>query len=231
MTAVNPTFDFATALANSVHDMKNSLGMVLGMLDEMATRIDPALASQLENLPAMQYEGQRVNNQLVQLLAIYRIGEQNYAAQISEVEVSDFLDDCAVRSELLLASRGIAIEVDCDPCLIGFFDPELVFGVINNVINNAYRYAQSKIRLSAEMTESQCLRISVDDDGRGYPEAMLCGAGTQQPALNFSAGSSGLGLYFSHLVASMHRSGPRQGLIECSNQGIEGGGRFSIVLP
>ena len=47
----------------------------------------------------------------------------------------------------------------------------------------------------------------------------------------FVTGSSGLGLYFSHLVASMHRSGPRQGLIECSNQGIEGGGRFSIVLP
>jgi len=222
--------EFSVVLASSVHDMKNSLNMLLATLDVIIAQCGHTDCASTLKFAQLQYEGQRVNNHLVQLLAIYRIENAMYSPHIIEHSLRDFLEESAMLSEALLAPKGINIECVCDADLTGFFDREMVAGVVNNVVNNAYRYSKDRIRLSAGR-HGEYIEIAVEDNGGGYPDTMLCEHSDQLKEINFKSGSTGLGLYFSSLVAKMHKSSGRQGYIACSNQGIDGGGKFSIFLP
>ena len=226
----NKVLDFSSVIASSVHDMKNSLGMLLYTLDEITSECDPATCPVTEKFLQVQYEGQRVNNHLIQLLAIYKMGNAQCSANITEQYVDDFLEECALQYEALLMPKGIAIETVCEAELVGFFDRELVSGVVNNVITNAYRYSKDKIRLCGKR-EGDFVVISVEDNGAGYPAAMLCDYSHGTSGVSFSTGSTGLGLYFSSLVASSHKNRDLAGFIRCTNDGIDGGGCFSIYIP
>ena len=228
--AKTEALDFSTVIASSVHDMKNSLSMLLCTLDDITTECDPATCPVTEKFLQVQYEGQRVNNHLIQLLAIYKMGNAQCGANITEQYVDDFLEECALQYEALLTPKGIAIETDCEAGLVGYFDRELVSGVVNNVINNAYRYSKDRIRLSGRREDGYVV-IAVEDNGGGYPPAMLCDYSQGTSGVSFSSGSTGLGLYFSSLVASSHKNRDLTGYIRCSNDGMDGGGCFSIHLP
>ena len=230
MSDKDNSLEFSTVLASSVHDMKNSLSMLLGTLDDITMRCGGTECPSSQKFAQLQYEGQRVNNHLIQLLAIYKIENAMYSPIVDEHPMQDFLEESALQSEALLSPKGIAVECDCDPDLIAFFDREMVAGVVNNVVNNAYRYSKDKIRLSASQRDGY-VQISIEDNGNGYPENMLCEHSDQLTGINFKSGSTGLGLYFSSLVAKMHKNKGRQGYIACSNDGIDGGGKFSIFLP
>jgi len=225
-----PGLDFSTVLASSVHDMKNSIGMLLCTLDEVMGQCAPGDCSSSDRFTQLQYEGQRVSYNLIQLLSIYKIEHSQYAANIDEIYLDEFLQESAMQFESLLSPKGISIDYECDEALTGFFDREMISGVVNNVINNAYRYSKDRIRLHARQ-ESEYLVISVEDNGRGYPESMMINGRAAQTGVNFQTGSTGLGLYFSSLVAGIHKNKDKKGFIVCNNEGLDGGGCFSIYLP
>lgn len=224
------SLDFSTVLASSVHDMKNSLSMLLCTLDDITVVCGNRDCASSAKFLQLQYEGQRVTHHLIQLLAIYKIENAAYSANIAEHSLEDFLEESAMQSEALLSPKGITIECQCEKDLMGFFDREMVAGVVNNVVNNAYKYSKDKIRLTAQQV-GDFVEISIEDNGDGYPQAMLCEHSDQLSGVNFKSGSTGLGLYFSSLVAKMHKNKGCQGYIACTNHGIDGGGKFSIFLP
>ena len=230
MTDKENSLDFSTVIASSVHDMKNSLSMLLSTLDQIVDQCGPTDCSSASQFSQLQYEGQRVNNNLIQLLTIYKAGNAQFSANIAETDVADFLEECSLQYETLLTPKGIEIEIQCDDDLVGFFDCELVSGVINNIVNNAYRYSKDKIRMAAREEDGYVV-ITVEDNGAGYPEAMLFDSTNVDSGVSFSSGSTGLGLYFSSLVAEAHKNKNKQGFIKCSNDGIDGGGCFSIYIP
>ena len=75
------------------------------------------------------------------------------------------------------------------------------------------------------------VRISIEDNGRGFPEELCQDPGGYLTRINFNTGSTGLGLYFSARVAELHRNGGRAGYIEVDNNSTIGGGAFRIYIP
>lgn len=226
------TLDFPTVLASCLHDVKNSLCIFLGMLEEVVSETtvdDPRYNRMLK----LQYEGQRIGNDMTQLLGIYRGSNAQLSPHIAEVEVADFLRGQVQVHEAMLEHKQIHADVVCNASLIGFFDQEMVAGILTNVINNAYKYTRSRLRLSGEAWEGG-LMLRICDDGAGYPERMQANgdAGSSSlPPIDFSSGSTGLGLYFASLVAGLHKNKNRVGYIRITNDGIDGGGCFSLWLP
>ena len=220
--------DFGTIMASSVHDMKNSLAIILDNAEKLST--DESLNNtQHSALDLLQLEGERLNNIFIQLLALYRIENKQYALNIDSHNVYDCLEETLLENETLLAHHNIEAEIDCDANLEGFFDRALVLGIINTIINNTLRHARNKIVLGAE-SKGSGLVITVCDDGPGYPDKILQGA-SEQSAIDFQAGNTGRGLHFAHVVSGLHHQGEQHGHIELSNTGIGGGGRFAIHLP
>lgn len=223
------SLDFSTILASSVHDMKNSISMMLATLDELAQSCGGS-CPETAKLSQLRYQGQRLNNDLVQMLSIYKIENHQYSPNIDEHSLEDFLAECVDTHEPLLTPRGIAIEFQSEPDLFGFFDREMVAGVVNNVVNNAYKYSKDRIRIEAATRDGYVV-ISVADNGRGYPPGMLHEGKPGALPTNFRSGSTSLGLYFAALIAHMHTNREKRGYIELNNTGIDGGGRFSIYVP
>ncbi len=240
MTRLTQEVDYSTILASSIHDMKNSLSLLLGTLDEVTQQCQAGHCKSSRQLPQLHYEGKRVNDHLVQLLALYRIDKSQYFVNISENDVADFLDEIILEHRDMLAYRNISFELDCSDDIYWFFDRDLITGVITNIINNLYMYSEDKMQIQARIDKGY-LVIHIRDNGKGYPDDMLCCTEQQQKGISFSSGSTGLGLYFAARAAAMHKNRERNGYISISNDGITchskdnacaaQGGCFSIYLP
>ncbi|MDO6825613.1 sensor histidine kinase KdpD [Marinobacter sp. 1_MG-2023] len=224
----NRNIDFSMVLALAVHDMKNSLGMLLNSLDELRAENEDKLNDSTK-FNTLQYEAERIHNDLVQLLGIYRLGDNNLSAHIEEHFVPDFLAQHLARHTPLLKGLGIDYDIDADS-INGFFDADLLTGALNNTLNNAIRYTKSRIRLTANERDGY-LVIGVEDDGEGYPESMQHTGTLSFKSLDFNTGSTSLGLFFVSAVADLHSEGERTGYIKLHNDGPLGGGVFEIWLP
>lgn len=226
MTTPND-IDFSTVLASSVHDMKNSVGMLIASLEEVLAAMPPQNKAQSDQMNTLHYEASRINNELVQLLSIYRLQQKRLPMHIDLHFVLDVLDDQIARNYPLIKSRGVELSVDCDPNLEAYFDADLLGSVVQNVVVNGCRYTKSQLLLGASMTDG-ILCISVADDGDGFPEVML-----DYPAETYfgSGHSTQLGLYFANVIAAMHVSARGQGHIALRNGPPLGGGVFEFYIP
>lgn len=224
------TVDFAFVLASSVHDMKNSLGMLLNTLGAMMEQSPPQNEAQAKTYAVLEYEAARINSELIQLLSLYRMREDRMLVQIDEHYLIDILQDQLARNDMLFRTRGISIELDCDEDLNWYIDGELLGGVINTILVNCSRYCRERLRISAQM-EDNLLHIAIADDGQGYPASMLDAPLQANAGVSFSSGSTNLGLLFASAVADLHRAKGVNGKISLANNGPLGGGVFNLHLP
>jgi len=227
-----PVVDFSMLLASAAHDMKNSLSLVINTLDEILEQNEQLKQCQIsEPLQQIGYEAKRVNSHLVQLLSLYKIEKEHYRPYFDLHPVYDFLDEQLLYFQSTLEFNHIDHQLQCDETLQWVFDDELISGVINNIINNSVRYTTSKILVRAEQRDDY-LVIHIEDDGGGYPEKMING---NQPrtsgSLSLFSSNTGLGLYFSEVIAKAHSHDMLKGFIELSNHQTLSGGCFSIHLP
>jgi signal transduction histidine kinase len=230
MTAKPSELDFASVLASSVHDMKNSLSMVMTTLDDIADLWRPSDAESVTKLGQLQYETKRLNSQLVQMLTLYKIGNNQCLVNIGEHDVAEFLQEATLPHREMLAARGITLTTNAIQGLSWFFDRNLIYGIINNVINNSCRYTRDRIEITARV-EEDFLALRIADNGAGYPPAVLDKVDFSQSESSFTSGSTGLGLIFSQQVSALHQHRERRGYISLDNHGIDGGACFSLFLP
>lgn len=222
--------DFALVLASSVHDMKNSLGMLLNTLATMMENSPPQNAEQERIFAVLEYEAARINSELVQLLSLYRMQHEHLLVQIDEHHVIDVLEEQLARNDMLFRTRNIQLQMGCDEDLSWYFDGELIGGVINNILVNCARYCRNTLHIDATITDNK-LCIAIHDDGEGYPVSMLAAPHEINAGVSFSSGNTHLGLLFAHRVAGLHRSRQERGYIQLANDGLLGGGVFQLWLP
>jgi len=222
---------FNMILASTVHDMKNSLGMLGESLKSIFERIEVSAIDKkaTELFGIVQYETSRVNNSLMQLLALYKLENEQLPFNPSYYNLYDFLHEQKLLHLPLLDAKKIQCEIIVDEDIEGVFDESLLGTVLENIIGNAIRYTRTKISVSC--THSDHIEIEIADDGFGYPEEMIKLAGDYIHGINQSTGSTGLGLFFAHKIAEMHKHKEKVGNIKLANGGSLGGGRFIIQLP
>ena len=222
--------DFSMIIASAVHDMKNSLGMLLHSVDQMCEEL-PEDFKQKNNTTVVKYEAERVNSYLVQLLGLYRLQNQLLSLHIDECFVRDILDEQSAHYSPMLADKDIALKIDCEPTLSWYFDREIILGVLNNALNNASRYTKSTIEILSYVKDDN-LVIEIHDDGEGYPEHLLqASPGQVINNINFQTGSTSLGIYFAEMVTRLHTQNGKKGCIKLANGGRHEGGVFTVILP
>ncbi|RYF01169.1 MAG: HAMP domain-containing histidine kinase [Oxalobacteraceae bacterium] len=222
-------------LASTAHDMKNSISVLSGTLERLLVDASPRTESAYPQMAHMLYQTKRLNDNLMQLLALYKqVGTPAYPFDVQPLALGHVVDQVVSIERVLLQSRGIQLELDCDPQLIWHLDEDLVIGVLSHAVNNAVHYTGDRVRLAIREQDGW-LELRVEDNGPGYPPALLrAGAiATRETAggVNFLTNSAGLGLYFSSEVAKMHRHRGRHGTLRLENGGKYGGGCFILRLP
>ena len=227
-------------LASTAHDMKNSISVLSGTLERLLVAHSSRPAAQTDpeytQMAHMLYQTKRLNDNLMQLLALYKqVGTPAYPFDMQPLELGQVVDQVVALERVLLTSRGVKLELDYDADLVWHLAEDLIVGVLSHAINNAIHYTCDTVRLAIRATDDGWLELRVEDNGPGYPPALLkAGAiATRDTAggMNFLTNSAGLGLYFSSEVAKMHRHRERRGTLRLENGGRYCGGCFILCLP
>lgn len=224
------TIDFSTILASSVHDMKNSVGVLLSSVESILEVQKPKTVEEAKHFSNLHYEASRINGELVQLLTLYRKDNNFLPVHIDEVFVCDVLEDQVARNQVLIDTSGIRVDIQCDENLVWYFDADLIGGVLHNIIINCLRYTKDRVLVSAHEDDGM-LVLSVSDNGNGYPEDMLVAPSGRVEEAMVSEGATHLGLYFAEQIATLHKQKELSGYIKLANDGVLNGGEFKLYLP
>lgn len=98
--------DFSTVIASTVHDMKNSLGMLMQAYQQWSSSLPPEVTDNRER-GVIEYESLRLNGMLVQMLSLYKLGVNQLPMRPAWLEVEDFLQAQLARHDDILRSRHI----------------------------------------------------------------------------------------------------------------------------
>ena len=222
--------DMSMFLASSVHDMKNSVSILIGGLEQVMDQVSPESFPAYREVAQMLYETKRINSNLIQLLTIYKVGQHIYPFDPLPQSINEFALTIVSQQEQLLKFHGITLDMDYDQAMYWQFDEDLVGGIISHALNNAVHYAKDKVRLMIREFDGM-LELRVEDNGSGFPDQMLKEGVDARHGTDFQGGSTGLGLYFSAMVAEMHYRQGKTGGIRLENGGAYGGGCFVLYLP
>ncbi len=149
------------ALGNLGHALKTPLAVLLSLASRPELEAHPHLRSQL------QEQLEQIQQRLARELNRARLaGDVLPAAQF----------DCTVELPALLATLRLLhphvtdLSHDAPPGLRLRWEREDVLEVLGNLLDNACKWASSKVRLTIRQ-ETAALLIEIDDDGPGIPEA------------------------------------------------------------
>lgn len=227
--------DFSTLLASSVHDMKNTVGMMIVQLSQLQSGV-----GEREELEVLGMQASQLNQSLIQLLALYKLEQQLYLPPSEEVYLDEFCEDFAAHHQSMLEALQLKLSVDNDVDTEWTLDPALIQSALATLVTNILQLKQQrqlpvscvKLRVdTAAVAQASWLRISLEDDGPGFAPERWGHFQPQRSGIEFSTGSSGLGLYFSHLTATHHRQGEHLGFIELGQSETLGGARVSFYIP
>ncbi|MCC5855358.1 MAG: HAMP domain-containing histidine kinase [Idiomarina sp.] len=222
--------DFATVLAASVHDMKNSLFLLQQAIEQVAEEVEKPQPRR--RLADIHYETQRLNTGLMQLLSLFRHDQQALPINREEHFLDELGDDIVAANQFYAQHHNVELSFEAADDASWFFDQNLIVMLLNDVVINALRYAKTQVmvHLGIDAITDEMV-VEVHDDGQGYPQSMIDSLRAGPGAMELRSGRTGLGLYFSHLIAEAHQAGKRAGSITLSNDSKLGGSLFTLRLP
>ena len=224
--------DFSTVMFSTIHDVKNSLVVAQGSLAELSD-VFAENEKAHQSLALLQYEIERTNHSLVRMLMLYKLNQQFFSPHIDEYEIDDFVDELIIHNMPYSEAKQVTLRKQCDlkPDDTWYFDRDLLSSMINSVINNALRYAESNILISAKI-DNNWLVINVEDDGNGYPDDFVNDwKDRNSSGFDYESQSTGLGLYFAEKVAQAHVRDDVHGDVLLGQSDQLQGAKFSVVLP
>ena len=158
---------------------------------------------------------------LTRLLAYYRASTGGLALDIDAHAPADLATD------LVRETAGAArCRVECrfaEAPTLWFYDESLIRMVLANALQNAQRFARTRVTFTVSLC-ADSLHFGVTDDGPGYPAAVLADVA----AAPVTTGGTGIGLRLAERVAALHVNAGRRGELRLAN---DGGGVFALLLP
>lgn len=189
-----------------VHDLKNPLAALDSNISWMARHIEASGDSQLkEAVDDSQSSAARLLSLVGGLVEIDRAETGKLVANLKQLSIPKLLESIGQRHRREAELRNIRIDVHADPALEARLDEALFTRVIENLVENATRYAGKggRIEIAAEQT-GNALVLSVSNTGTPIPEQLRATLFDKFTTTERRGYHQGLGLYLCRLVAEAH---------------------------
>lgn len=183
-----------TVLKGSAKILKN--GLLNGTLSSQSAQDSVTLIE--------EYAG-RIETYVEAMSSVQRLEELQCSPK--NISLEAVIKELSDSFHLLTMDSGIKVEERFEkPQKDAWLDKAVVFNVAENLIANAKRFAKSKIQISL-MLDAETLILSVQDDGPGFPQAILQKGAkpflrsdeSNEPGSHF-----GMGLYVCRLLCEKH---------------------------
>ena len=191
-----------------VHDLKSPAAVILSSLDYVESTMTDANPSLHEALDDARLASRRVLRLLANLLDIARSETGHFVLHRSPTRPRPVMEAIMLRHSLEARLRGVHVQIEIDPTIEIPLDVDVFTRVIENLLDNAFRYTQrnGQIALDAQLHDGK-VRIRVANSGPTIAreaqatvfEKYERAAGESGPGMN-----RGLGLYFCRLAIEAH---------------------------
>jgi signal transduction histidine kinase len=194
-------------VANVSHELRTPIGALQALLENLADGVEPPDPRTLRIALA---QTERLGRLVAQLLDLSRMESGAQPLQPVPFAVRPLLERAL--QEYTLGTHGtVRLRVSVQPGdLAAQGDPERVHQVVANLLDNAVRHSpdDGRVWLSAHATDGGAVRIAVDDEGAGIPDAEAERVFERfyrtDGARAARDGGSGLGLAIARSIADAH---------------------------
>ena len=221
-------------LNNASHELRTPLTALKAELDLARSR--PRTAADLAAVvDSASEETDRLVRMADDLLVLARAGQGGLGVRPEETPVRELLDASAA----MFARRAAAAAITIGPApkITAWLDRARIRQAVDNLIDNALRYAQTTITMQA-VAGNGTVTIAVSDDGPGLPPGLLqhgadvgAFAAFERSASNDAdgrpdkSGGAGLGLAIVRMITEGHG-----GRVSAANRPA-GGLTVQLILP
>jgi two-component system, OmpR family, sensor histidine kinase KdpD len=220
------TEQLRSSLLSSVsHDLRTPLAVITGAastLVEGGARVDPA--ERMDLTETILDEAERLNRLIRNLLDMTRLESGAVKVKKEWMSLEEVVGTALDRMDARLAQREVRVQLPELPLLP--FDGLLIEQVLINLLENAVKYSQGAIEISAALSLNEVV-VEVADHGPGVPagEELLVFDKFHRAVREHSHGGVGLGLAICRAIVAAHG-----GRIWVENR-PEGGASFKFALP
>ena len=192
-----------------IHDLRSPLSAVLMSLD--LVRADAASllpAESLADIEAASRAARRMVNTVTAVLDVRKLEAERMTLRRSNVDVGAIVREVIASQRALAGERTVVLEADGADGAIVHVDRDLVFRVVENLLDNALKFTPPGERVVVRVAVVGELRVEVEDGGPGVPEAdrnrVFEKFGQLGTKSHSKFGSSGFGLPFCKLAVEAH---------------------------
>jgi len=210
-------------LQNASHELRTPLmsirGYVEGLKDGVFTDSEEVSDQVLEQV-------ERLEKLTGELIYLSKIETADEVLTKSPVLVSDLLEEATSRVSGFTGLDGVKLVTDKIPEILVNVDPETMVTAITNLLSNAFRFAKTRVSVSAFQRDGRTV-ISVEDDGPGIAPDDVDHIFDR--FYKGRQGKYGLGLSIVNAIVVAHDGIARA--YNKSGRNGETGAVFEIILP
>ena len=213
-------------VADAGHELRTPLALLRTEL-ELALRHGETADELREAVRVSSEEVDRLAQLAEDLLLIARADRGRLALRLEELDVGELFATVSARFDWRAASAGRAIVHETPRQLAVWGDRLRLEQGLGNLLDNALRHGEGRIRLEAVPVAGQAVELHVRDEGAGFPADFLPRAFERftRPAADRGGRSAGLGLSIVRTIAAAHG-----GSAEAANA-AGGGADVWITVP
>ncbi len=196
-----------------VHDLRNPLSAIAGnvqllteLIKECESKLDPMTFQCLGDLDELST---RTLSMVGRILDVEELEEGRLKASQDDVDVHRFVSRMPSFYKTAIEARSLVLTIHCPDTLHARFDRHLIARIVENLLDNAVRYAPraGRVVLSV-LVDQDDLVIEVGNNGPAIPkeeqDKMFERYYQLEGQHKGTRANRGLGLYFCRLAAQAH---------------------------
>lgn len=208
-------------LQNASHELKTPLMTIQGNAEAIKDGIIQGKEAEV-SLDLIVSECQRLKGVVDELIFMTRLDQSSDHLRYEQVQIGIVITEALNRVQGLADQRGIELILKGNLKAEGRFDREKLMRVFLNIVENAIRYAKTKVRIDVSAHPSR-IEIVCADDGQGFA--------TGEEIRVFDRfykgehGGTGIGLAIAKAIVAAH------GGSIVAERGTTSGAVFRISVP
>ncbi|MFP3155516.1 HAMP domain-containing histidine kinase [Lachnospiraceae bacterium ZAX-1] len=191
-----------------VHDIRNPLYVIQGYADMLLEYLPSDGFEQskaIDMAESINSQTLRLDKLLEQLKRISKLEE--WEIEVTKVQALDLVNDLKGITDVLLKPTGLSYHIVVEQMEDAqiWLDENIFIEVYENILNNAMRYAKSRIEVIIFFHSTE-LVLEIIDDGKGFSKAELKELAEKQLIKNrdYLNNHLGMGLYLCKLLCKKH---------------------------
>jgi signal transduction histidine kinase len=190
-------------VASVSHELRTPLTAMIGFLDVMKDPNIPMGEEERLELNTVVHQQATYMARIVADLLLLARDSSGPDLKESVVAIDKLVSDSVWSGR----SSPVGLEVDVEPGLYAYLDPDRIRQVLDNLVSNAIRYGRGNVFVSASTMDNDVV-FEVHDDGPGIPRKYELAIWEQfergPNRLNANVPGSGIGLAVVELIVRRH---------------------------